>query len=125
MAGLSAAITLRQCRYGGRIILISGEDIYPYDRTVLTKLVTFADARKFTLRSEELLKKHGIEVQLSTRVESVNSGKNELVLEGGKTESYDKLLLATGLSAITIPNLRGYENVYVIRDHKDQEKVKE
>ena len=62
MAGLSAAITLRQCRYGGRIILISGEDIYPYDRTILTKLVTFADARRFTLRSEELLKKHGIEV---------------------------------------------------------------
>ena len=116
---MSAAITLRQSRFGGRIILISSEDIYPYDRTVLTKLVTFADARKFTLRSEELLKKHGIEVQLSTRVESVNSGKNELVLEGGKTESYDKLLLATGLSAMTIPNLRGYENVYVIRDHKD------
>ena len=56
---------------------------------------------------------------MSTRVESVNSAKNEVVLEGGKRESYDKLLLATGLSAMTIPNLRGYDNVYVIRDHKD------
>ena len=49
-AGLSCAETLRQSDYTGEITVISSEDILPYDRTLLSKILTTGDARKLLMR---------------------------------------------------------------------------
>ena len=67
-AGLNCAETLRQSNYTGEILVISAEDMVPYDRTLLTKVLPTGDASKFKLRSDEFLKNADIDYKLSTRV---------------------------------------------------------
>lgn len=45
-AGLSAAETLRQSGYTGKITVLSKEKHIPYDRTILSKAIFFADINK-------------------------------------------------------------------------------
>ncbi len=45
-AGLSAAETLRQSGYKGKITILSKESNLPYDRTILSKALFFADINK-------------------------------------------------------------------------------
>lgn len=54
-------------------MVISAEDMVPYDRTLLTKALPTGDATKFKLRSEEFLKNADIDYKLSTYVKSVNT----------------------------------------------------
>ena len=54
-AGLFCAETLRQSNYTGEVLVISAEDIVPYDRTLLTKALPQADGTKLKLRSDEFL----------------------------------------------------------------------
>lgn len=45
-SGLSAAETLRQSGYTGRITILSKEADLPYDRTILSKMLFMADVKK-------------------------------------------------------------------------------
>jgi NAD(P)H-nitrite reductase large subunit len=54
-AGLFCAETLRQSDYTGEIVVVSAENMVPYDRTLLTKVLPTADASKFKLRPDEFL----------------------------------------------------------------------
>ena len=49
-AGISAAETLRQCKFGGEVVLLTSEEYLPFDRTILSKNL-MADANKLALRS--------------------------------------------------------------------------
>lgn len=51
-AGLFCAETLRQSDFTGEITIISADDLVPYDRTLLTKVIATGDATKFKLRDE-------------------------------------------------------------------------
>jgi NAD(P)H-nitrite reductase large subunit len=55
-AGLSCAETLRQSDYTGQIVVISSEELLPYDRTLLTKTIGSGTASKFVLRDQAFLK---------------------------------------------------------------------
>lgn len=50
-AGLSAAETLRQAGYAGKITILSKEVDLPYDRTILSKALFFADINKLQYRN--------------------------------------------------------------------------
>lgn len=54
-AALMCAETLRQSNYTGEILMISADNIVPYDRTLLTKLLPITDATKLKLRDETFL----------------------------------------------------------------------
>lgn len=54
-AGLMCAETLRQSDFTGEIIILSADNLVPYDRTLLTKVLPTGDATKFKLRDEEFL----------------------------------------------------------------------
>lgn len=68
-AGLLCAETLRQSNYTGELIIVSAEDLIPYDRTLLTKVLPVGDATKYKLRGEEYLKQGDIDVKLGVRAE--------------------------------------------------------
>ena len=52
IAGLNCAETLRFSGYTGKITMINGEKLLPYDRTLMTKTLGTGDAKKFVLRDE-------------------------------------------------------------------------
>lgn len=123
-SGLSAAETLRQSGFTGKIVMITNESTLPYDRTVLTKNALKVQASGVVIRDEEYFKKNGIEFMLNTGVKNLNNEAKQLELSNGETLSYDKLLLATGMSA-KLPDVAGNDmnNVFTIRNIDDCAKL--
>lgn len=105
--------------------MISAENIVPYDRTLLTKVLATGDANKFKLRDENFLKEADIDVKLGVKAQSVDTTNKEITLSDGTTVSYDKLCVATGAAPFK-PRIKGidYENVLVLRSGADQEDIK-
>jgi NAD(P)H-nitrite reductase large subunit len=125
-AGLNCAETLRQSNYTGEILVISDDNLMPYDRTLLTKVIATGDASKFKLREESFLAAHDINYKLNTRAQSVDTTAKTVKLSDGSVISYDKLCVATG-GAPMKPPIKGIEhqNVMYLRSGKDQEAIKQ
>jgi NADPH-dependent 2,4-dienoyl-CoA reductase/sulfur reductase-like enzyme len=88
-AGLMCAETLRQSDYTGEILIISADNIVPYDRTLLTKVLATGDATKFKLRDENFLAQYDIDIKLNTRADNVDTHTKTVTLhDGSKIVSY-------------------------------------
>jgi NAD(P)H-nitrite reductase large subunit len=124
-AGYYCAETLRQSQFTGEIVVLSAEDVLPYDRTLLTKVLATGDATKFGLRNEEFFKNVDIEYRLRTTVKHVDARAKKVTLQNGDHLAYDKLCIATGGTAI-LPRLQGADlkGVFVVRNHNDQSDIK-
>ncbi len=96
-AGCSAAQTLRQVGFQGRIVMIGLEDRVPYDRPSLSKqyLAGKKQADAMPLRSPEFFEQHGIE-RLNRQVVTVDATTKSISFADGSSMQYDTLLLATG-----------------------------
>ncbi|XP_035242345.1 apoptosis inducing factor mitochondria associated 4 [Anguilla anguilla] len=94
-ASLLCAETLRQENYGGRIVMVTREDLPPYDRTKLSKVLN-VDRSSILLRQMEFLEQHDIEVWTQKQVESVDTERGAVTLSDGSELRYDQLLIATG-----------------------------
>ncbi|XP_061072893.1 apoptosis inducing factor mitochondria associated 4 [Conger conger] len=94
-ASLLCAETLRQENYGGRIVMVSSEDLLPYDRTKLSKVLN-VDWNSILLRQREFFQQHDIEVWTQKQVESVDTKQGSVTLSDGSVLHYDQLLIATG-----------------------------
>lgn len=93
-AALTAAETLRQSDFTGEIIVISAENVVPYDRTLLSKALPVGDASKWSLRSNEFLNNADIDVKLGQRAESVNTSDKFIKLtDGTKVVSFYTIFL--------------------------------
>jgi NAD(P)H-nitrite reductase large subunit len=125
-AGLNCAETLRQSNYTGEILVISDDNLMPYDRTLLTKVIATGNASKFKLREDSFLAAHDINYKLNTRAQSVDTTAKTVKLSDGSVISYDKLCVATG-GAPMKPPIKGIEhqNVMFLRSGKDQEAIKQ
>lgn len=119
-SGLSAAETLRQSGYTGRITILSKEAELPYDRTILSKMLFMADAKKLAYRSKEFLDSYGIEIINSVEVKEVDPARTLIQTNTNKEIHYDKLLIATGGAPRRIP-VAGADakNVHTLRDFSD------
>ena len=78
------------------------------------------------MRPEEYLKNADIEYKLKSRVFSINTNKNEIILNSGEHITYDKLLIATGSNVIK-PEIPGIDanGVHFVRTNVDQKNIKE
>jgi len=118
-AGYTAAQTLREVAFQGRIVMITPEDRPPYDRPNLSKdyLQGTAEAEWMPLRPDDFYEQHGIEVLRGEKVKRVEPGEKQLIMESGRMVEYDRLLIATGGVPRTL-NLPGSElsNIFVLRD---------
>ncbi|MEW6443277.1 MAG: FAD-dependent oxidoreductase [bacterium] len=125
-AGLAAAETLRQDGYRGRVVMLTGEDHLPYDRTDLSKpYLRNADARKPYLRCAEFYGKYGIEVLTGHHVEAVDPAGKTVLCRGGARIAWDRLLLATGAAPrrLGAPG-EDLENVLYLRSLDDCERIR-
>ena len=95
-AGQSAAETLRDEGFTGRLVMISKEDTAPYDRTKLSKeLESTEKPADLELRPDSFYEKRTIE-RLVKEVTKVDVNGKTVTFEGGETLSFDALVIATG-----------------------------
>src|SRR5271170_4261229 len=114
LAGVTAAGTVRESGFAGRIVLIGEEPELPYDRPPLSKSVLVHDNLEqlvaahlpsdialrspvgIALRPEHWYAEHRIELMLGRRAVRIDPSAHALELDDGRRVTYDRLLLALG-----------------------------
>ena len=128
LAGSSAAATLREEGFDGRVVLIGTEPQMPYDRPPLSKnyLRGVTPFEKTLLRPTEFYRERDIEMRLGTTVTRVDVEKRALALQDGERLDFDQLLIATGgrNKRFPIPGI-DLPGVYDLRTVADADRIRE
>ena len=128
LTGASAAATLREEGFDGRVLLIGSEPQPPYDRPPLSKnyLRGGMPFEKTLLRPPDFYREREIEMRLGTTVTRVDPEKRTLELRGGERLEFDQLLIATGgrNRRFPIPGL-DLPGVYDLRTVADADRIRE
>ena len=97
LAAAKAVEQLRESGYDGDVILYTAEQHLPYERPPLSKGYLLGDDERDVVfvHDAQWYVDNNIDVRLGTRVEAVDPGAHT-VTAGDTTQSYSKLLLATG-----------------------------
>lgn len=105
LAGDTAAGELRQAGWEGRIVLVSDENVRPYDRPPLSKtaLLNEQAEESIFLHDSDWYSEQAIELVLGDSCTAIRRHEQAVLLASGKTISYDKLLIATGSRARRLP----------------------
>jgi NADPH-dependent 2,4-dienoyl-CoA reductase/sulfur reductase-like enzyme/nitrite reductase/ring-hydroxylating ferredoxin subunit len=113
-AGFAAAEMLRRQDYRGGIVMLSGEAAAPVDRPNLSKdyLAGSAPEDWLPLRPLDFYADAAIDLRLDTEVVSIDAKARAVVLAGGESVAYDRLLLATGAEPVRLPD---QPHVHVLR----------
>ncbi len=123
-AGDSAAASLRDHGFGGDIVMISGDDRLPYDRTILNKtyLRGMADENQLPLRSMDFYEDRNIRLMLKTDATGIDHGAGTVSVSDGNDIGYDRLLIATGgrPRMLDIPGAE-LDNIHTLRSFGDAE----
>jgi 3-phenylpropionate/trans-cinnamate dioxygenase ferredoxin reductase subunit len=100
LAGATAAQTLREQGFAGRIVLVGDETELPYERPPLSKgyLLGKDERAKIYVHEESWYAEHSVEVLLGRRVTLLDRDAHQVELDTGERVGYAKLLLATGSS---------------------------
>jgi len=126
LAGAKAAETLREEGFGGAIVLIGSEDERPYERPPLSKgyLLGKDDRDVIFVHPEGWYAEHDVDLRLGTTVTSVDRSARRVLLAGGGSVPYDRLLLTTGSSPRRL-NLPGadLDGVLYLRTVGDSERL--
>ena len=131
-AGGTAAATLRQEGFEGRIVLLGDEPYPPYERPPLSKAVLSGamPLEKTFLRKPTFYQEKAIELRTGAGVEAIDRAARTVRLFSGESLAYDKLILATGsrLRRLKVPGadllgvyyLRGIDDSLAIKDQLKQ-----
>src|SRR3984893_17864045 len=97
-AGFAAAEMLRRQQFRGSIVMLSADAAPPVDRPNLSKdyLAGSAPEDWLPLRPDSFYAEAAIDLRLNAEVTSIDSKARNIVVAGGTTIPYDRLLLATG-----------------------------
>lgn len=101
LTGGTAATTLREGEFTGRLVLVAGENELPYARPPLSKEFLLGKApRESTLvHPADWYRDQGVELIQGHNATTLSTADRRLTLDNGDVLAYDKLLLATGASA--------------------------
>ncbi len=119
--------TLRQKKFDGTITLIGEEPWLPYQRPPLSKkfLAGELPAERLHFKPASFYDDAGIEVQLETRIESLDCAARSLRTAAGRRLTYDKLVLATGARPrlLQLPGVE-LEGVHYLRTIADVNRIR-
>ena len=129
-AGVTAAETIRQQAPDAEITLIGGEPEPPYSRMAIPYLLHGSIGEDGTYLRQNATHYDDLAIKYVTgRVGGVDVGNRQLMLSGGDSHSYDRLLIATGASPILPPiegvNLPGVQSCWTLADAREILKVAE
>ena len=128
LAGASAAFSLREQGFEGRLVMVAEEDAVPYERPPLSKGY---------LRGEEPLEKaqvrpladyaaNGIELLRGRRAVTLEPSRRSLNLDDGTNLGYDALLIATGAAPRHLGSTRAYiAGIHYLRTLGDADALRE
>ncbi|KAE8287353.1 Apoptosis-inducing factor 3 [Larimichthys crocea] len=124
-ASLICAEILRQENFGGRIILATRDELLPYDKTRLSKVMN-VESDTILLRKREFYHQYDIEVWLRKEALSVDTNKKTVTFDDGSVQSYDQLLISTGCRAkpLDVPGMN-LDNVKMLETPEDARKIHE
>ena len=121
-AGFAAAEMLRRQDFRGSIVMLSSDAAPPVDRPNLSKdyLAGSAPEDWLPLRPDDFYAGAAIDLRLNTEVAAIDPRAKAVVLAGGETVAYDRLLLATGAEPVRLP-IPGADqpHVHVLRSLAD------
>ena len=121
-AGFAAAEMLRRQQYRGSIVMLSSDAAPPVDRPNLSKdyLAGSAPEDWLPLRPDSFYATAAIDLRLGTEVAAIDTKARNVILAGGGTVPYDRLLLATGAEPVRLP-IPGADqpHVHVLRSLAD------
>ncbi|XP_060942389.1 apoptosis-inducing factor 3-like [Limanda limanda] len=122
-ASLICAETLRQEYFGGRIIMVTKDDLLPYDKTRLSKVMN-VESDSILLRRMEFFHQYDIEVWLRKEALSVDTDKKKVTFDDGSVQSYDQLFISTGCRAkgLNVPGIK-LENVKMLETPEDARQI--
>ena len=129
-AGEVAAETLREVGFTGRLVVVTAEDVAPYDRTILSKSYLAGDAGDdaLLLRDDAFYERHDIDVLCGATVTKLDTESKEIHFAeaGSETLSYDRVLLATGSTPRTldVPGAK-LDGVHTLRGWQDAQRIVE
>jgi len=114
--GLTAAQTLRENGFDGRIVLYNKEPHLPYDRIKLSKAMN-TPADRIALRPSDWFTANQIEIKLATEVTKLDAEKQVIEASDGSSLHYDRVLIASGAAPRTLP-IPGHDlkNIFVLRE---------
>uniref|UniRef100_A0A3B4ZUP8 Apoptosis-inducing factor 3-like n=1 Tax=Stegastes partitus TaxID=144197 RepID=A0A3B4ZUP8_9TELE len=117
-ASLMCAEILRQQNFGGRIIMVTRDDLLPYDKTRLSKVMN-VESETILLRRREFFHQYDIEVWLKKEALSVDTDRKTVTFNDGSTQSYDQLLVSTGCAkGLDVPGMK-LDNVMMLETPED------
>ncbi len=125
-AGYTAAQTLREDGFTGRLVLITRETQLPYDRPNLSKdyLQGNAEPEWIPLRSDDFFAEHDIEVIQGREITHVDAAQKAITFADGEILRCDALLLATGGAPRRLPfQSRANSNVFLLRSYNDSDAI--
>ena len=96
--GAQAAITLRQLKFEGSVLMIGAEPEPPYERPPLSKEYLAGDKpfERILIRPESFWGERAVELRLGTTVTAVDAGAQTLTTDDGAAVGYGHLIWATG-----------------------------
>ncbi len=100
LAGAKAAQTLRAEGFAGRIHLVGDEPDAPYERPPLSKgfLVGTSERESVFVHDHAWYPENEVDLLTGTKVIGLDAARHQVILDGGTSLAFDKLLLATGSS---------------------------
>ena len=105
--GIGAIEAIRETDSDGAITVISDEPYPAYSRPLISEyLASHYPLERMLYRLPEFYEKNNVQTFLGENVAKVNFNERSVILESGKTITWQKLLLATGGLPI-IPRLEG------------------
>ncbi|MBY3395223.1 FAD-dependent oxidoreductase [Rhizobium laguerreae] len=118
--GVRAAFALREKGFGGEITLVGAEPLLPYERPPLSKAgSTDASDPKFIAAAEKYIE-NGIRLLTGVETRDFDPASRIVTLSDRAVLSYDKLLIATGAAARSLPGApQGSPHIRALRTHHD------
>jgi NADPH-dependent 2,4-dienoyl-CoA reductase/sulfur reductase-like enzyme/nitrite reductase/ring-hydroxylating ferredoxin subunit len=127
-AGLAAADMLRRDGYAGPVTMISADPDPPVDRPNLSKDYLAGEAQDdwIPLWPGDLYAERRIDLQIGSRVESIDVASRSVVLESGARREFGALLIATGADPVHLPIAgAGSAQVLYLRSFADSRAIVE
>jgi len=105
LAGGTAAATLRDEGFDGRLVLLGDEPGFPYQRPPLSKTYLRGEAPRedLNIRPDAWWRQHDVETRPDTRVDALDPGDRTLILSDGERLPFDGCLVATGVRNRSLP----------------------
>ena len=110
-AAVGAVEAIRKNDTEGKIVIISSESHHTYSRPLISYLLSGkTDENRMKYRGDSFYSDNKCEFLPGTTVQKIDPENRRVLLDDGRYESYDKLLVATGSSPF-IPPVKGLEKV--------------